>query len=470
MTSGGSSVVGGYQNQFVDSSYGEFICELCSYVTREPTLTSCCGEHFCGVCIAPVLQEKQPCPYCHAAEYDVLLDKNYQRKILALHVYCKKKDRGCQWTGKLEELDTHLDVNSGDCQYVDVECPEKCGQQVQKHQLVTHIANDCPKRDYHCIYCGFKATYEIICNQHLQECESYPVACPNGPGCDVGTLERFSLEDHLKVCRLQMVDCDFSYAGCNEKLLREDMDKHVEENTQKHLALMAAAMSKIGREFEHKLQVQQNDFQKLLHEKHQKIQENEAKIVKLQKQLQIERQVQVLRIPSRVVDLEHGRTPPCYFTVSRFTQKREMNAWWGSPPIYTHQYGYKFCIRMAVNGYRDGKDTHISLLFYAMRGEYDDNLAWPAKGTITVELLNQHSDTNHHAISINPQWPVSTGTAKAWDMPDTGLGWKPVAYCCRVLSWQFIAQTDLEWNGERGTQYLKENCLRLRVAKAQVHS
>ena len=34
--------------------------------------------------------------------------------------------RGCEWKGKVEQLDTHSDLDSGDCQYIDVECPEKC--------------------------------------------------------------------------------------------------------------------------------------------------------------------------------------------------------------------------------------------------------------------------------------------------------------------------------------------------------
>ena len=230
MTSVDSSVVGGYRSVFADSSYGEFICDLCSYVTRDPTLTSCCGEHFCEACIATVLTEKKPCPYCGVAEFTVLLDKNYQRKVLALRVHCTMKDCGCQWTGKLEQLDTHLNVETGDCEYVDIECPEKCGQQIQKCQLDTHVANECPKRDFNCKYCGFKATYEVVCGQHMQVCESYPLSCPNGPKCDVGVLERFSLEEHLKVCRVQVVECDFSYAGCNKKLPRQDMEKHVEES------------------------------------------------------------------------------------------------------------------------------------------------------------------------------------------------------------------------------------------------
>ena len=228
--------VGGYQCKFIDELPDDLLCKSCRHVARQPHLTSCCGEQFCHTCIAPILQDKKPCPSCKEDTFTIFKNKRDHRRILALCVHCTIKDRGCQWTGKVEQLDTHLDVKSGDCQYVDVECREKCGQQVQKHQLATHIANDCPKRDFTCMHCGFKATYEVVSEQHWPECQNYPVPCPNR--CQIGAVERNTLEDHLKMCSLQVVDCDFSYAGCNKKLPRQDMEKHVEENTQKHLALM----------------------------------------------------------------------------------------------------------------------------------------------------------------------------------------------------------------------------------------
>ena len=149
--------VGGYQCKFIDEVPDDFLCKSCTHVARQPHLTSCCGEHYCHTCIAAILQDKKPCPSCKEDMFTISMDKRDHRKILALRVCCMMKEHGCQWTGKVEQLDTHLNVNSGDCQYVDVECPENCGQQVQKHQLATHIANECPKRDFTCMHCGFKA-------------------------------------------------------------------------------------------------------------------------------------------------------------------------------------------------------------------------------------------------------------------------------------------------------------------------
>ena len=50
----------------------------------------------------------------------------HRKFILALEVRCSMKDRGCEWTGVLQDLDAHLDVNTGDCQFVDVQCHNKC--------------------------------------------------------------------------------------------------------------------------------------------------------------------------------------------------------------------------------------------------------------------------------------------------------------------------------------------------------
>ena len=89
------------------------------------------------------------------------------------NVYCLMKDRGCEWTGVLRDLDAHLDVDTGDCQFVDVQCPNKCSQPVQKREVPDHLDNFCPKRDYNCRYCGFAGSYEMVCNEHYPQCDSY---------------------------------------------------------------------------------------------------------------------------------------------------------------------------------------------------------------------------------------------------------------------------------------------------------
>ena len=257
----GSSKTVGYQCEFVDAVSEDFVCGLCRHVAREPQLTSCCGETFCKACITPVSEDKQPCPSCKTAEFTALLNVKYQRRILGLDVWCTMKDRGCEWTGKLEGLEAHLNLSTGDCKYVDVECSnEFCTEHCQRSDLASHLSYYCPKRAFTCQHCNFKATYEVVSNDHWPQCSFYPVPCPNA--CGIQAIERGDLEAHLQQCPLEEVECTFLHAGCNTKLQRQDMEKHMEENTQKHLALMSEMNLRVCREFESKLQRQEDEFQR----------------------------------------------------------------------------------------------------------------------------------------------------------------------------------------------------------------
>ena len=42
-------------------------------------------------------------------------------------------------------------------------------------------------------------------------------------------------------------------------------------------------------------------------------------------------------------------------------------------------------------------DTYVSVAVYLEKGENDDNVPWPFYATVTIELLNQLEDKNHHS-------------------------------------------------------------------------
>ena len=261
-----------YQCEFVGNISEDFVCGICKHVAREPQLTGCCGITVCKACITPVSEDKKPCPLCGRVELAFQFNVRDNQRILALEVRCTMKDRGCEWTGKLERLEAHLDVNTGDCEYVDVECPNKCDLPVEKRNLNTHLTNCCPKRKFTCQYCNFKATYEVVSNDHWPQCPFYPVPCPNA--CGIQAIERDGLEAHMLQCPLEEVECKFLHDGCNTKLPRCDLEKHMEESTQKHLALMSEMNLKICREFESKLQRIKDEFQRYTEQMNRETAEN----------------------------------------------------------------------------------------------------------------------------------------------------------------------------------------------------
>ena len=67
-----------------------------------------------------------------------------------------------------------------------------------------------------------------------------------------------------------------------------------------------------------------------------------------------------------------------------------------SPCFYTSRHGYKMCARVYLNGDGMGKNTHISVFFVVMRGQYDALLRWPFRQKVTIMLLDQ--DNVEHVI------------------------------------------------------------------------
>ena len=496
--------IGGYTCEFKQPVSEDLKCALCRYVARDPHLTSCCGEHFCQVCITPVLEDKKPCPSCGQAEFTATLDKRDWKKIQALEARCMMKDRGCEWTGKLEGLDAHLDVNTGDCEYVDVKCTNECNQPVAKRNLPAHLTNLCPKREFTCQYCNFKATYEIVSKDHWPRCSFYPVPCPNA--CGIQAIERGDVEAHLLQCPLEEVECDFSHAGCDTKLPRQELEKHMEESTQKHMALMSAMSLRHSREFEkkleeqqqefeqrsqeqqkdteQKLQVQRDDFakqlqvqireiQQTLQEKDQEIkelsnqlvlreravqqqlQEKDEEIRQVREQLQeeMERKVQETRasfqkiLTEKEQELKKERklvltVPPINFTIKNFNE-HTINNTWTSPFMYTHFGGYHFQMKIILPP--GDRNTPLMLGFLSRAGEFDDQLKWPVKVTITMQLINQYQDDNHYTTTHTLEWKRASDPT------------------FKIFHYMYLSKASLD--ASKQTQYLKNDQLHFRVTR-----
>ena len=87
---------------------------------------------------------------------------------------------------------------------------------------------------------------------------------------------------------------------------------------------------------------------------------------------------------------------PMTIKMAGFDELKKKGTDWYSRPFYTGMGGYKMCLRVDANGCRDCKGTHISVYSYLMRGEFDSHLKWPFRGTITIHVVNQLEDKEHH--------------------------------------------------------------------------
>ena len=228
-------------------------------------------------------------------------------------------------------------------------------------------------------------------------------------GC-LWTGELRGLDDHVaKKCWHKIVTCKFAKIGCDKTFYRKEIQEH-EADEKQHLAIAMATVLK--------------------------------------------QEEQILRIKSSLPNTN----PATKFTFrfSGFTQHKANETIFFSPPFYSSPNGYKFCIRVDANGCMEGKSTHISVFACIMKGDNDDSLTWPFTGSVTVELLNQLEDKNHHEYTTG-QFPADNKSA-SWRVVDgersLGLG-----------AGRFILHTDIGYNAVNNCQYLnpEEDTLFFRV-------
>ena len=506
-----STALKGYQCEFVDSVPEDFYCKQCSLVARRLTITTCCCESYCNGCIHSTQQDNKPCPGCGQESFEILQQVKYQRKILSFRVHCSVKERGCGWCGPLEHLDAHLDPDTGDCQYTDINCPLKCQHKINKKNLEYHLAKECVKRDYVCPYCAFKAPYEIVTDIHWPECSYYPLVCPNRCGV---TCERPTMEDHLKICRLQQVECQFEQIGCLEKFSREDLEEHMREKTQTHLTMMAATSVKMQQEFQAKLQEQERRFEgrcsaqeeefhvnlqeqerrfegrcsaqkeefQAKQERHkQELQEQKKKFQeKFQEQekrfekqehnfremvgkLEKRQDVKIREQKTLFEDFKAGakteleelkrRCGVWKVTMKNFSKEKAKDIYsdWKNPPTYTHPGGYKFCIGIDANGVGRSRGKGVNVDLWVMKGEYDDQLQWPVTAKFTLELINHFENGENKMCTITPTWDRPTKECE-WEWDRTFLTVPDGEY-------HFISHSELLHNPVTRTHFLKNDTL-----------
>ena len=150
--------------------------------------------------------------------------------------------------------------------------------------------------------------------------------------------------------------------------------------------------------------------------------------------------------------------PPPDIVMTDFEKHKEAGDWWYSPPFYSHIGGYKICLCVIANGYCDGKATHVSVFCNLNRGEYDDQLKWPFRGDITIQLLNQSNDEGYREKTVPFDDSVGDDIAGRVVRMEKAAG---RGY------YEFIAHNQLNTENR---EYLKNDCLKLRISNICVKS
>ncbi|XP_065901808.1 TNF receptor-associated factor 6-like isoform X2 [Dysidea avara] len=307
-----------------------------------------------------------------------MVDKNFMRQLYGLKVLCIYEDKGCVWIGDYGKIENHLQLGKekGECEFVMVKCPLsiQCKESIARKVLTDHVTNVCKYRQFSCKFCGFLSTYEVVTTLHKDECEYYPIPCPNY--CSKDTYPRCQVKYHIANCPEQEVACTFSEIGCKEKMKRQMLQKHLGDNTILHQTMMCRTIT----EQMNKLESQNTtirDLEKDKKELESKVHDLTREVVTLKQQSCEDQWVNGLRSVTKKI---MGNNWPLYlskmveitaiepivpvvFKVPLTITKREcIGRCYGyqvhnhydapiiyqSSPFYSHHNGYKLCLSVEL--------------------------------------------------------------------------------------------------------------------------
>ena len=108
-----------------------------------------------------------------------------------------------------------------------------------------------------------------------------------------------------------------------------------------------------------------------------------------------------------------------------------------SDPFYSHHGGYKF--KLVVTSLAAYFTTYLSLI----EGEYDNELSWPMKCKVNLELLNQAGDHEHIVARQDMTW-----TKDIYEIP---------VYLLHNMRYSHL---EIE---RPGVQYVMNDCIKFRI-------
>ena len=236
-----------------------------------------------------------------------------------------------------------------------------------------------------------------------REVNALKIYCPNKPqGCDwQGELGQ--VEKHLKPedesrengCGFVVVDCKYK---CGSQFQKKTIARHeMEECPQRP---MEDQMAQLMKKFDLLTTESRAETQTLKTEMNAKVETvtQENKVLR-EKCLAIEAEVLALKAENTKLKQQleihspPAPVPPFYFTVYNYSNLKKLDNKILSPPFYSHSGGYKMELEVFPNGFALGHKTHLSVFVRILRGEYDDNLQWPFKGKVTVQMFECKQET-----------------------------------------------------------------------------
>ena len=182
---------------------------------------------------------------------NVCAAKQIKRKDMTAHRdQCPLEPINCPNLCGAKEI-KRMDVNAhrNQCPLEPISCPNVCGAEGIKRKDMTAHKHQCPLELISCPnLCGTKEIKRKDMSAHRHQCLLEPISCPNE--CGVNGMKRIDMAAHRGKCPMEVIDCPLQEAGCTERILRCNLDEHMQQNTQQHLVKMMKAFKRVSDENE----------------------------------------------------------------------------------------------------------------------------------------------------------------------------------------------------------------------------
>ena len=147
-------------------------------------------------------------------------------------------------------------------------------------------------------------------------------------------------------------------------------------------------------------------------------------------------------------------------SIANFSSYLKQRKYYESSSFYTHQKGYKMCIRVYPYGYDECEGTHLCAVTFLMNGDNDNRLQFPFRGSITLQILNHVSNGEDGNYERTFEYNDKTDDIMCKRVPESE------SMNSGMAMYNFIPLDELQNNNK----YLKNDSLKFRVAKIVVRS
>ncbi|CAL4169809.1 unnamed protein product [Meganyctiphanes norvegica] len=123
-----------------------------------------------------------------------------------------------------------------------------------------------------------------------------------------------------------------------------------------------------------------------------------------------------------------------YYSTECLEQQQRSGLVKHSPPFYTSQFGYKFCLRTNVS--RKNNEYFLSLYTHIMQGENDEFLEWPFQGQITLSVLDvSNNPKKNHLTEVMASKPGLEAFNRSPDVRNIkGFGFTDFVNLSKILN------------------------------------